>query len=327
MVPLYPKRLDPPMPNEFSTFVLEYTGLKAKDQEGFKKLDSAEDLAKLSLSEAVEGEESSDTNILHVSHTQQYQLHRQRRKQLEQIIDTAINTFNDIDDDGKSPYFKEDDLSKIVLRRVTIDDIGAIERLLKKEENCKKQSSNITFLNALSRLGPLSLMGKIPKSDLGEWIDSNDDISDIASQLCGSTSTILLLSRALALPEEPPLGFAVLSFGFSLDHGRTLCISEIANEVHFPRERLIECLEKLGKIMKCHIELCAKPCESKGIFIKDSSLCNVIKMYTNYDNQESTSKSPCRFHGVEPLQSVKEEDNEDEDILKNDQTHKRPKLQ
>jgi hypothetical protein len=50
----------------------------------------------------------------------------------------------------------------------------------------------------------------------------------------------------------------------------------------------------------------------------------------NYDADEEpieVRQHSSRFYGLEPLQSVKEEDYEDEDILKSDQTHKRPKLQ
>jgi hypothetical protein len=300
-----------------------------------KKIDSADDLAKLSLSEVVETNEWTEDESSSLAMTEGNELHKSKQKELGEAIDSAIQIFNDFDDEGKAPYFNEDDFSKTVLRRATMEDIGAIERLLTKDDDGKRQLSKVAPYNISSRSGPLSVIGETVKPCMGECLDQDPDTSPTASQLWGSYTVVLLLSRAVALPDEPPLGLAIVSLEVSSEKGRTLRIADIANEVHFPRERLIECIENLGKIMKVHVEHSAERCDKNSVLLTESSLRNVIKMYNkndaeNYDADEEpieVRQHSSRFYGLEPLQSVKEEDYEDEDILKSDQTHKRPKLQ
>lgn len=324
------KSLDLPIPDE----------LCHKEEQIAKryatKIDSADDLAKLSLTEVVEAKEWSEDESSSVPIVERNELHKSEQKELEEVIDSGIQTFNHFEDEGKAPYFDEDDFSKTVLRRATVDDIGAIERLLTKDDDGKRQLSKVAPHNSLSRSEALSIIGENMKSCLSECLDGDLDISAIASHLWGSYSVVLLLSRAIALPDEPPLGLAVVSPENSSEKGRTLRIVDVANEIHFPRERLIECIENLGKIMKFHVEQSAEKCDKNSVFFTESSLRSIIKMMYDKHNAEDhdadvepieESQHSSRFHGAEPLQSVKEEDYEDEDILKSDQTHKRPKLQ
>mmetsp|Transcript_17376 Transcript_17376/g.32951 ORF Transcript_17376/g.32951 Transcript_17376/m.32951 type:complete len:1294 (-) Transcript_17376:188-4069(-) len=316
------KSLDPPISDEFSC-VEEETSKRCA-----KKIDSADDLAKLSLSEAVEDESLSLQSV------DRSKFHTSKQKELGKAIDSAIQTFNDVDDEGEAPYFNEDDFSKTVLRRATMEDLGAIERLLTKDDDDKRQFSKVAPYNILSPIGTKSMIGENTKScPVGECLDPDLDISATTSQLRASFDVVLLLSRAIGLPDEPPLGLAVISLEVSREKGQSLRIADVVNEVHFPRERLIECLDNLGKIMKFHVEYSAERCDNNSVILTESSLRNVIKMYNkndskNYDDDEDPIENQhSRFHGLEPLQSVKEEDYEDEDILKSDQTHKRPKLQ
>ena len=48
---------------------------------------------------------------------------------------------------------------------------------------------------------------------------------------------ILVLSQAIARPDEPPLGCAVLTLQFSLRKGRVLIICGMAHEGHLPRKQ------------------------------------------------------------------------------------------
>jgi hypothetical protein len=325
---VYPKSSDPTLPDWLANVFIAGIELKYRTT---KKIDSADDLAKLSLSEATDGKESpsNDSQLEQLEDDGKLQVSRQR--QFEEKVDAALQILNDAEDDRNPSHFKEGDLSKTILRRATIEDVSSIERLLAKEDADKKRPAHQDRFNGLSSVSPLALTGMTSRSLLGK-ISSGIDITTAASQLWGSQSVVLILSRAIALPDEPPLGFAVLSTGFSMTKGRILRISEIANGVHFPRERLIECLEKLGGKLHCQVEATDNNSHRTGIVFTDFQLCDIVKSHAMHAKHVSISgectdiqEDHSQLHG-KPLQSVKEEDNEDDDA-KSDQNHKRLKLE
>eukprot|EP01083_Nonionella_stella_P197583 726311_1 len=179
----------------------------------------------------------------------------------------------------------------------------------------------------MSSIGPLSLIGLSLKTT-GVYGNLDFDISTEASQLWGSKSVVLILSRAIALPDEPPLGCAVLTLGFSISRGRLLRIHDIAHEEHFPKERFVEILEDLAHKMKCSIDSTSNlKSPLKSLFLSEDSLVEITRQYMNPrqgDNQETCSEG----HSInrKPLQSVKEEDNEDDNSKSTHVHHKRLKV-
>ena len=317
---VYSKPQDPTVPYWLSKYLMANTELETKTT---KKIDSADDLAKLSLSEPSRNEQ----RVRPLEGNGKLQVSRQR--QFEENVDAALQILNDAEDERKPSYFKDNDLGKTILRRATIEDVDSIENLLAKEDTEKKPAARQNRPNALSSISPLALTGMTSRRII-ENMTSGIDITSAASQLWGSQSIVLTLSRAIALPDEPPLGFAVLSMGFSMKKGRILQISEVANEVHFPRERLIECLDELGEKMHCQVEASCGNLGRSGILFTDYQLCDIIKSHTKGTKHAHVSETttdvqhdPSQLHG-KPLQSVKEEEHEDDDV-KSDQNHKRIK--
>jgi hypothetical protein len=117
-----------------------------------------------------------------------------------------------------------------------------------------------------------------------------------------------LLCRAIASYDEPPLGCAVLTLGFSFQKGRVLRVAEIGSESHLPRERFVECLQQFAVNMKC--ELDTKPPKAREMQISTTPLLkNVVESYLKRKDflcDESCTK----------LQSVKEEEPDIEDDTK-----------
>ena len=317
----YPQPNDPPIPDWFSSRISLYT-----DKIVRKKVDSAptsDGMAKLSLSES--GDRTDDVKDATQNDTS---LQISRQRQFEEKIDAALQLLHENDDDKKPPSssFKDNELSKTILRRATTEDVESLERLLRKEDNEQNGKATLQTLPAtFSSISPLSLIGISTKSS-SQVFDHNIDISTTASQLWGSQSVVLILSRAIASQDEPPLGCAVLSLGFSLAKGRLLRISEIRNEIHFPKERLIECLEELGNKMECTVEVRNQKKEiNNGIFFTAENLQTIVQKYAKKEGVDSESSAKhTSIH--RPLQSVKEEDNEDDDAKSDQLHHKRAKL-
>ena len=324
---LIPKSDDPPTPHWVSNRL-------SRCIEALDNAPTSDSMAKLSLSEPITY--ADDIKDVTTSVTKEIKrsnscIHLSRQGQFETKIDAALQALHEKVDDKKPrrSYFKDSELSKTILRRATIEDIESIERLLSKgNETHIDKRAEIAQLSTLSSINPLSLVGVSSKST-SKGHDHDTDISTISSRLWGNQSVVLILSRAIAAQDEPPLGCAVLSLGFSLAKGRLLCVSEIRNEVHFPKERLVECLEELGNEMNSSIEVRdPKKDNDCGIFFSAKDLRFVVAEYakTEDDNSDSTSANNSHIHR-KPLQSVKEEDNEDEDAKSDQIHHKRAKLE
>ncbi len=335
-----PKPNDPSIPESLVKRIMTYSGLcqesDVKDKD--PNPPTSDVLAKLSLSESSDeinpndkGEKGTLAENI-VNDASKHQISRQ--SQLEDIFDRALQSLNDANDESKplSGYIKEDDLSKTILRRASVDDVSAIERLLSKGRKHNYKHNEKQKENIMTSIGPLSLIGLSLKTTGDYGNNEHIDISTKASQLWGSQSVLVVLSRAIALPDEPPLGCAVLTLGFSLIKGRTLRIHDIAHEGHFPKERFVECLEALALKMKCSIDTStiSKNIFAGNIFFNRDNLLDIVHQHTQPPNESKEEESnDSEGHSMQrrPLQSVKEEDNEDDDSKSNQVHHKRLKVE
>ena len=159
-----------------------------------------------------------------------------RQKQLDDRLALALQKLNEHDEEGRSlpDELTVDDVGRTVLRKASPEDIGWIGKLL--------GSTNSTLST------PVSVLGQMEKT-------AKDSTStSLALRLWSSSTIVLLLCRAIAPYEDPPLGCAVLTLGFSMQKGKLLRIAQIASEPHLPRERFIECLQSFATCMTCSLD-------------------------------------------------------------------------
>ncbi|KAL3921682.1 MAG: hypothetical protein SGILL_002619 [Bacillariaceae sp.] len=145
-----------------------------------------------------------------------------RQEQLEEKVAGALQMLNEHDDEGRSLPQEPtvDDVGRTVLRCATVDDLTWIENLF----GVKTIDSPVTARSPLNVSGISKRCGPAPSS------------------LWSSSTVVLLLCRAIAPHEDPPLGCAVLNVGFSMRQGKLLRLVQMASQPHLPRERFIECL-------------------------------------------------------------------------------------
>ena len=152
-----------------------------------------------------------------------------RRQQLEEKVNAALQKLNDHDEEGRLRL--SDDVGKTILRTAQIPgDVHWLQSLLKKP--LRKGNST----------------DQLHRSIFGHEKDT----------VPGMTIA-LLLCRAIDPYDDPPLGCAVLSIGFSLEKGKLLRIADISSEDHLPKERFLECLESFASYMDCVLEHSSTP--------------------------------------------------------------------
>ncbi|OEU18872.1 hypothetical protein FRACYDRAFT_237154 [Fragilariopsis cylindrus CCMP1102] len=149
-----------------------------------------------------------------------------RQQQLEERIDVALQTLNEHDEEGRSlpEELTVDDVGRTVLRKASGDDEYWVEKLF----GTKKSSHADDFADLSLSSVTISASDKEPSSTI-----------------------VLLLCRAFH--EDPPLGCAVLTLGFSMQKGKILRIAQIASYSHQPKERFIETLSEFAKYMGCYL--------------------------------------------------------------------------
>lgn len=205
-----------------------------------------------------------------------------RQQQLEKMVDNALLTLNEFDEVGRSiPHQPNyDDVGRTVLRRAEAGDARFIYKLL------------LSGKRAVNDLSPMQATVSGGSSGLF-W---------------GPSSVTLLLCRAIASYDEPPLGCAVLTLGFAFNKGRVLRVAEIGSESHLPRERFLECLQQFAVNMKC--ELDTKPSTAREMQLSTTPLLNKV-----VDSYLKRKDFLCEESGTK-LQSVKEEEPDIEDDAK-----------
>jgi hypothetical protein len=157
-----------------------------------------------------------------------------RTQQLEDKVVATLQMLNEHDEEGRSlpDEVTVDDVGRTVLRRASIDDIVWIEELFGSQYKMAKLASP----------NPLHVLG----------VDKQ--ASSKGLRLWSSSTIVLLLCRAIAPHEDPPLGCAVLYLGFSMQRGKVLRLAQIASQSHLPRERFVECLTSFATCMGCFLD-------------------------------------------------------------------------
>jgi hypothetical protein len=224
-----------------------------------------------------------------------------RQCQLKEKVDNVLQLLNEHDDEGRSlpEELTVDDVGRTVLRRANGEDLAWVDNLFGSSKSSKQSSVG---------LRPLSILN----SDKGS--------ASPAHRMWSSSTIILLLCRAIAPHEEPPLGCAVLTLGFSMQKGKVLRLAEIASEPHLPRERFIECLLSFANCMKCYLDtsLTLEPpllsvCKESTASILSSHLPSLKMTFREPRNQKTMIRKLSRPLLEEslvepPLQSVQEEE-------------------
>mmetsp|Transcript_33902 Transcript_33902/g.38739 ORF Transcript_33902/g.38739 Transcript_33902/m.38739 type:complete len:1056 (+) Transcript_33902:61-3228(+) len=174
-----------------------------------------------------------------------------RQQQLEENIDAALQKLNEHDEDGRSlpEELTVDDVGRTVIRRARVDDIYWVNKLFGTQKS--------PYVHDSIDLSPLSVI--VSASDKEPF--------SVPLRLWSSSTIVLLLCRAFH--EDPPLGCAVLTLGFSMQKGKILRIAQIASKPHQPRERFIETLSDFSKYMGCFL-ISSSPKSSYKTLRKDS---------------------------------------------------------
>ena len=180
-----------------------------------------------------------------------------RKKQLDERVDNALQVMNELDEEGRSlpEELNSNDVGRTVLRRAESEDADWIEKLVANRDDTSVSSLQTRVYGTTP--GPLAMLGV----SLPSTTSSNSEAAAITSEslslpyrLWGSSTIILLLCRAISPKDDPPLGCAVLTLGFSMDKGPSLRIAELVSEPHLPKERFVECLVTFASHMNRVLE-------------------------------------------------------------------------
>jgi hypothetical protein len=205
-----------------------------------------------------------------------------RQKQLDALVETALQNLNDRDEEGRTlpEELTENDVGRTMLRRAQPEDLPHIRKLLFQaiggtESKGSRLSRSRSFDAYSSKMPAMdhcmtppahhpSFLSMSETDDLPHATPSaveRDAVSSssalltrLRSSSSSSSSVVLLLCRAIAPHDEDPLGCAVLTIRFSMKHGRSLCVDTMATEPHLPRERFLECLQDFATCMRCHFQ-------------------------------------------------------------------------
>eukprot|EP00977_Amphora_coffeiformis_P029246 scaffold39596_cov191-Amphora_coffeaeformis.AAC.1 len=134
------------------------------------------------------------------------------------------------------------------LRQVEVEVDQALQRLKDEHESLPEElTEDNVGRTCLRRAGPEDLL-RIRKLLFPDNLPSVSD-ENLTRRLWSTSSFVLVLCRAIAALEDPPLGCAVLTLGFEMAKGKVLRVAQIGNELHLPRERLVECLQTFAVCM------------------------------------------------------------------------------
>ena len=134
-----------------------------------------------------------------------------RLLQIETAVDRALQRLKD-EHDSLPEELTEDDVGRTLLRRASPEDLPRLRKLLVENQTTSDE--------------------------------------ELSCRWWSTSSFVLILCRAVAALEDPPLGCAVLTLSFDMTKGKALRIAQIGNEPHLPQERLVECLQTFAVCMK-----------------------------------------------------------------------------
>ncbi|KAL7574460.1 hypothetical protein ACA910_015830 [Epithemia clementina (nom. ined.)] len=232
-----------------------------------------------------------------------------RRKQLETQVEAALHALNEQDEEGRSlPAGREitaDDVGRAVLRRATEDeDLVRMEKLF----SFQGKTTKIHLCPVPKSFGACAGIEEekelaSPKSPIAD----PQALLDLPPSSSSGNSIVLLLCRAIAPHEDPPLGCAVLTIGFSMEIGRLLRIAKMAHEPHLPQERFLECLGNFAKCMKSTLVMDEEKVNYDDLVSQDD-LRSILKAHLDISEkaQPKMEKIP-RSRVSSPLQAVREE--------------------
>jgi len=228
-----------------------------------------------------------------------------RQAQLDGAVSLALQKLNEHDEDGRSlpDELTVDDVGRTVLRRSTPADVHWIMKLIEGEGQLR------------SSLHPPRRKANNPKhskKDIGEEFNAT------LLRHWLSSSIVLLLCRAIAPFEDPPLGCAALAMGFSMEKGCTLRVTQIASKSHLPLERFIEVLQSFSREMSCTLELSGNHQISDPVKVNCDDIEDILKSHLVISAHpiDAARKQNNNFHVLEDhgesllpsrLQSVQEE--------------------
>lgn len=159
---------------------------------------------------------------------------------------------------------------RLISRRKQVD--SRVEKALHNyyEEEGKIASGEATDIGRtfLRRAEPqdLTLVKKLL------WPD-NEVPAGIISSLWSSSCIVFLLCRDPCY-DDPPLGCAVLTFGFQFTEGQVLRVKHLSTESHLPQERFLDCLKDFSKFMNCTLiedsnKTASVKCEDAQLFVQN----------------------------------------------------------
>ena len=200
-----------------------------------------------------------------------------RQQQLMTMVDKALQSLNDRDEEGRSlpEELTENDVGRTVLRRAEPEDFPRVIKLLSSITNhsSKKKCKVRGAASSSTLLGPVSV--------LASEFDSMGSLTTV-SEACRSWSSctvVLLLCRAIAAYEDPPLGCAVLTLGFTMERGRVFRVAQIANEPHLPKERFLECLEDFCRFAKCNLQVEEEAASTRSHRFSNDELWDILESH------------------------------------------------
>ena len=267
---------DPPLPCSVAQDIESLTGRRRNS------LDSVED-----------DDEETPTSLKNRQGSALRQLSRQR--QLDAQVEQALHVLNEQDEEGRilPGELTEDDVGRTILRRALPDDLSRIKKLLLTEPSHTSPWMRTSGTDETSAALPF-----------------------LASQLWSSSSIVLLFCRAIGAYEDPPLGCALLTLGFSMDCGRLLIVSALASEPHLPKERFLECLGQFAAAMKCHLQTTPGPGVESEQLLTEFDLRAIVAAHVNPFKDPPRTEPGVAYgaavdeslqHVSLPLQSVLEE--------------------
>ena len=204
-----------------------------------------------------------------------------RLRQVEAQVDRALQRLKD-EHESLPPELTEDDVGRTILRRAGPEDLPRIRKLLDERS-------------------------------------ASDD--ELSSRWWSTSSFALLLCRAIAALEDPPLGCAVLTLGFDMEKGKVLRVAQIGNEPHLPRERLLECLQTFAVCMNATLVVPTRKHEDEqeqqqrtGVVVETTPVRSIRSLLASWVVASpvplpptATASSSSRWREW-PLQSVQEEE-------------------
>lgn len=271
------KRSDPPLP-----FTIE-SGFRALlgDYALPCHLDGSMPAGNLSSSTSlIEANDSSVSAFRHLS----------RQKQVDFRVETALQICNDRDEEGRvlPEELTDDDVGRLVLRRAEPEDLPRIKKFRFVSGVSRRMTkSPFESPNPDSKKASPSMLTKT-----GSWPETEESS---LTYLWSSSTIVLLLCRAIAAYEDPPLGCAVLTLGFSIEDGCTLRLAQIASEKHLPIERFLDYLQNFANCMKCELDTESLSEWPKIVVLSSNDCQAIIESHIPIESGLMTKKSSDQF--------------------------------